>query len=187
MHLKFYGMLIYLYSGLCLFNDWTSVLNSEKILRGKHCEAGFATMCDCREGTNIEVRVEIEAQPRAGRQPSLSSVLSSRSLSAESVHQSHDPLGASQRPVNEDAQPITQADNVWSSAAFTTHCTSNQLLLASVSSHRDREMETNGAKEDERGRKQTRMIRYQARRHGGQMSRAAGSTPLGWLMTIVRI
>ncbi|KAI5619827.1 E3 ubiquitin-protein ligase RNF19B isoform X1, partial [Silurus asotus] len=65
-----------------------------------------------REGTNIEVRVEIEAQPLAGRQPSLSSVLSSRSLSAESLHQSHDPLSASQRPVNEDPQPVTQTNNV---------------------------------------------------------------------------
>ncbi|KAL0164312.1 hypothetical protein M9458_040065, partial [Cirrhinus mrigala] len=33
-----------------------------------------------REGTNIEVRVEIEAQPRDGRKPSLSSILSSKSL-----------------------------------------------------------------------------------------------------------
>ncbi|XP_066533180.1 E3 ubiquitin-protein ligase RNF19A isoform X2 [Hoplias malabaricus] len=58
-----------------------------------------------REGTNIEVRVEIEAQPRRGRQPSLSSVLSSRSLSAESLHQPHQLLCASQ-------QPLTETDNV---------------------------------------------------------------------------
>lgn len=120
-------------------------------------------MCDSREGSNIEVRVEIEAQPRCGRQPSLSSVLSSRSLSAESLHQSHDPLSASQRPVNEDLQPITQEDNVWSSAAFTTHCTSVQLLLASVCSHRDREMEANGKKEDEESKKEK--IQYHVRRH----------------------
>lgn len=47
-----------------------------------------------REGTNIKVRVEIETQPRAGRQSSLSSILSSRSLSVESLghtrSQSHD-------------------------------------------------------------------------------------------------
>lgn len=52
-------------------------------------------MCRCRrEGTNIKVRVEIESQPRGGRQSSLSSVLSSRSLSVESLgrskSQSHD-------------------------------------------------------------------------------------------------
>lgn len=89
-----------------------SITNSEQIMRVKQCEAGIAAICDCREGTNIEVRVEIEAQPRGRRQPSLSSVLSSRSLSAESLHQSHDPLSASQRPMNEDPQPITQTDNV---------------------------------------------------------------------------
>ncbi|XP_044233078.1 E3 ubiquitin-protein ligase RNF19A isoform X2 [Thunnus albacares] len=38
-----------------------------------------------REGTNIEVRVEIETQPRGARQSSLSSILSSRSLSVESL------------------------------------------------------------------------------------------------------
>ncbi|XP_029590273.1 E3 ubiquitin-protein ligase RNF19A-like isoform X3 [Salmo trutta] len=42
-----------------------------------------------REGTNIEVRVEIEAQPRGARQSSLSSVLSIRSLSAESLDRTH--------------------------------------------------------------------------------------------------
>lgn len=54
-------------------------------------------VCLCprrREGTNIEVRVEIETQPRGGRQSSLSSILSSRSLSVESLghsrSQSHD-------------------------------------------------------------------------------------------------
>lgn len=48
-------------------------------------------MCPCRcrrEGTNIKVRVEIETQPRGGRQSSLSSILSSRSLSVESLGQS---------------------------------------------------------------------------------------------------
>uniref|UniRef100_A0A3B3VQ54 RBR-type E3 ubiquitin transferase n=1 Tax=Poecilia latipinna TaxID=48699 RepID=A0A3B3VQ54_9TELE len=43
-----------------------------------------------REGTNIEVCVEIETHPRGGRQSSLSSMLSSRSLSAESVGHSQD-------------------------------------------------------------------------------------------------
>ncbi|XP_034018699.1 E3 ubiquitin-protein ligase RNF19B isoform X2 [Thalassophryne amazonica] len=38
-----------------------------------------------REGTNIEVRVEIESHPRGARQSSLSSILSSRSLSVESL------------------------------------------------------------------------------------------------------
>ncbi|XP_033998182.1 E3 ubiquitin-protein ligase RNF19B isoform X3 [Trematomus bernacchii] len=38
-----------------------------------------------REGTNFEVRVEIETQPRGARQSSLSSILSSRSLSVESL------------------------------------------------------------------------------------------------------
>ncbi|XP_037607566.1 E3 ubiquitin-protein ligase RNF19B isoform X1 [Sebastes umbrosus] len=42
-----------------------------------------------REGTNIEVRVEIETHPRGARHSSLSSILSSRSLSAESLAHSH--------------------------------------------------------------------------------------------------
>ncbi|CAN9507396.1 unnamed protein product [Ophioblennius macclurei] len=54
-----------------------------------------------REGTNIEVRVEIETHHRGARQSSLSSILSSRSLSAESLGQqtqtqSHDFLRASE-------------------------------------------------------------------------------------------
>lgn len=44
--------------------------------------------CCRRDGTNIKVRVEIETQPRGGRQSSLSSILSSRSLSVESLGQS---------------------------------------------------------------------------------------------------
>nr|XP_057912903.1 E3 ubiquitin-protein ligase RNF19B [Doryrhamphus excisus] len=48
-----------------------------------------------RDGTNIEVRVEIEAQPRGARQSSLSSVLSSCSLSAESLQGQ---LAAEERP-----------------------------------------------------------------------------------------
>lgn len=55
---------------------------------------------DHREGTNIEVRVEIESQPRGARQSSLSSILSSRSLSVESLghsqSQSQDYLCASE-------------------------------------------------------------------------------------------
>lgn len=61
-------------------------------------------MCVCRrhrEGTNIEVRVEIETHPRGARQSSLSSILSSRSLSVESLghaqSQSQDYLCASER------------------------------------------------------------------------------------------
>ncbi|XP_063757625.1 E3 ubiquitin-protein ligase RNF19B isoform X2 [Eleginops maclovinus] len=53
-----------------------------------------------REGTNFEVRVEIETQPRGARQSSLSSILSSRSLSVESLghtqSQSQDYLCASE-------------------------------------------------------------------------------------------
>ncbi|XP_060908150.1 E3 ubiquitin-protein ligase RNF19B isoform X2 [Labrus mixtus] len=48
-----------------------------------------------REGTNIEVHVEIETHPRGARQSSLSSILSSRSLSVESLGQSQS-LGHSQ-------------------------------------------------------------------------------------------
>ena len=73
---------------------------------------GIAFVFGCREGTNIEVRVEIEAQPRRGRQPSLSSVLSSRSLSAESLHHSHEPLCASQQLKSGDPPPLTETDNV---------------------------------------------------------------------------
>ncbi|XP_056150144.1 E3 ubiquitin-protein ligase RNF19A [Lampris incognitus] len=52
-----------------------------------------------KEGTNIEVRVEIETHPRGIRQVSLSSVLSSQSLSVESLgnSQSQDYLRASER------------------------------------------------------------------------------------------
>ncbi|XP_004541954.1 E3 ubiquitin-protein ligase RNF19A isoform X2 [Maylandia zebra] len=44
-------------------------------------------MIPLRERTNIEVRVEIETHPRGARQSSLSSILSSRSLSTESLGQ----------------------------------------------------------------------------------------------------
>ncbi|XP_051500571.1 E3 ubiquitin-protein ligase RNF19B-like isoform X2 [Myxocyprinus asiaticus] len=50
-----------------------------------------------REGVNIEVRVEIEAQPPGGRKPSLSSILSSKSLSSESLSHPCEPLCASQQ------------------------------------------------------------------------------------------
>ncbi|XP_051954896.1 E3 ubiquitin-protein ligase RNF19B-like isoform X2 [Xyrauchen texanus] len=50
-----------------------------------------------REGTNIEVRVEIEAQPHGGRKPSLSSIVSSKSISSESLSQPCEPLCASQQ------------------------------------------------------------------------------------------
>ena len=57
--------------------------------------------CPHREGTNIEVRVEIETHPRGARQSSLSSILSSRSLSVESLGHSQstpqDYLCASER------------------------------------------------------------------------------------------
>ncbi|XP_076128974.1 E3 ubiquitin-protein ligase RNF19B isoform X2 [Alosa pseudoharengus] len=65
-----------------------------------------------REGTNIEVRVEIEAQPRGARQSSLSSVLSSRSLSIESLHQSQEPLCASQLAGERDVPPTSETDSV---------------------------------------------------------------------------
>uniref|UniRef100_A0A8C5EBK2 RBR-type E3 ubiquitin transferase n=1 Tax=Gouania willdenowi TaxID=441366 RepID=A0A8C5EBK2_GOUWI len=42
-----------------------------------------------RDGANIEVRVEIETHPRGARQSSLSSIRSSRSLSAESLGHPH--------------------------------------------------------------------------------------------------
>uniref|UniRef100_A0A3B5L8G1 RBR-type E3 ubiquitin transferase n=1 Tax=Xiphophorus couchianus TaxID=32473 RepID=A0A3B5L8G1_9TELE len=50
----------------------------------------YETQLPTFEGTNIEVCVEIETHPRGGRQSSLSSMLSSRSLSAESVGHSQD-------------------------------------------------------------------------------------------------
>ncbi|KAL6486269.1 hypothetical protein MHYP_G00056610 [Metynnis hypsauchen] len=74
--------------------------------------SGTQTTFALREGTNIEVRVEIEAQPRRSRQPSLSSVLSSRSLSAESLHHSHEPLCASLQLKSGDPPPLTETDNV---------------------------------------------------------------------------
>lgn len=43
-----------------------------------------------RERSNIEVRVEIETHPRGARQFSLSSILSGRSLSVESLGKSQD-------------------------------------------------------------------------------------------------
>lgn len=59
-----------------------------------------------REGTNIEVRVEIETHPRGARQSSLSSILSSRSLSVESLghsqSQSQDYLCASELEDRQD-------------------------------------------------------------------------------------
>lgn len=79
-----------------------------------------------REGTNIEVRVEIETHPRCGRQSSLSSILSSRSLSAESLarskSQSQDHLCASEQEEERVAggaeaggtvHPVFDADDVW--------------------------------------------------------------------------
>ncbi|XP_036405926.1 E3 ubiquitin-protein ligase RNF19A isoform X2 [Megalops cyprinoides] len=54
-----------------------------------------------REGMNIEVQVEIEAHPRDGWQLSLSSVLSSRSLSAESLRRSREQLCAADTPIPE--------------------------------------------------------------------------------------
>lgn len=65
-----------------------------------------------REGTNIEVRVEIEAQPRGGRKPSLSSILSSKSLSSESLSQPCEPLCASEQTGSADPLPVPDMDNV---------------------------------------------------------------------------
>lgn len=68
-----------------------------------------------REGTNIEVRVEIETHPRCGRQSSLSSILSSRSLSVESLarskSQSQDHLCASEQE-EERAGEGAEADGI---------------------------------------------------------------------------
>ncbi|TNN82599.1 E3 ubiquitin-protein ligase RNF19A [Liparis tanakae] len=61
-----------------------------------------------REGTNFEVRVEIETHPRGARQSSLSSILSGRSLSAESLghsqSQSRDYLCASELEGGEEQE-----------------------------------------------------------------------------------
>ncbi|XP_056619617.1 E3 ubiquitin-protein ligase RNF19B isoform X1 [Triplophysa dalaica] len=65
-----------------------------------------------REGTNIEVRVEIEAQPRGGRKPSLSSILSSKSLSSESLGQPCEPLCAPQQTGSADPLPVPETDSV---------------------------------------------------------------------------
>ncbi|XP_051952059.1 E3 ubiquitin-protein ligase RNF19A isoform X2 [Xyrauchen texanus] len=54
-----------------------------------------------REGANIEVRVEIEAQPPGGRKPSLSSILSCKSLSSESLSQPCETWCASQQTAPE--------------------------------------------------------------------------------------
>lgn len=68
-----------------------------------------------REGTNIEVQVEIETHPRCGRQSSLSSILSSRSLSVESLgrskSQSQDHLCASEQE-EERAGGEAEADGI---------------------------------------------------------------------------
>lgn len=48
----------------------------------------LCVFCHHRDGTNIEVRVEIETQPRGARHSSLSSFLSNRSLSVESLGRS---------------------------------------------------------------------------------------------------
>lgn len=62
-------------------------------------------MCCChREGTNIKVRVEIETQPRGGRQSSLSSILSSRSLSVESL--GHSRSQSHEQPQTSASQPL---------------------------------------------------------------------------------
>ncbi|XP_065113300.1 E3 ubiquitin-protein ligase RNF19B [Paramisgurnus dabryanus] len=61
-----------------------------------------------REGTNIEVHVEIEAQPRGGRKPSLSSVLSTKSLSSEELSQPCEPQCAS----GPDPMPAPEMDSV---------------------------------------------------------------------------
>lgn len=50
-----------------------------------------------RDRSNIEVRVEIETHPRGARQFSLSSILSSRSLSVESLGKSQDHPHASEQ------------------------------------------------------------------------------------------
>lgn len=78
----------------------------------KHFFKVFVVVVYSREGTNIEVRVEIEAQPRDGRKPSLSSILTSKSLSAESLSQPCEPLCASQQTGSTDHVPVSEIDSV---------------------------------------------------------------------------
>lgn len=86
-------------SSAVVYKVCAAALNSMWAIRWKHgfawVESKFApSRHHNREGTNIKVRVEIETQPRGARQSSLSSILSSRSLSVESLghskSQSHD-------------------------------------------------------------------------------------------------
>ncbi len=72
----------------------------------------FVVVVYSREGTNIEVHVEIEAQPRGVRKPSLSSILSSKSLSAESLSQPCEPLCASQQTGSTDPVPVPEIDSI---------------------------------------------------------------------------
>ncbi|XP_061742832.1 E3 ubiquitin-protein ligase RNF19B [Nerophis ophidion] len=64
-----------------------------------------------RDGTNIEVRVEIETHRRGARQSSLSSVLSSRSLSAESL-QGQSGADGGDKPGREEGSVFLETDHV---------------------------------------------------------------------------
>lgn len=93
--------------------------STEQVVQSDHVdvveECAFSstqTFVLSREGTNIEVRVEIEAQPRDGQKPSLSSTLSSESLSMESLSQPCEPLCASQQTGSTDPMPFPEIDNV---------------------------------------------------------------------------
>lgn len=136
--------------------------DSMSAVRWKHgfawAESKFATWCQflmpsCRhnrEGTNIKVRVEIETQPRGARQSSLSSILSSRSLSVESLghskSQSHDYPCASEleerrergggdggeqdmgeTPGGDGAvYPVFETDSVWGPPVQASHSTGDR-------------------------------------------------------------
>ncbi|XP_039547713.1 E3 ubiquitin-protein ligase RNF19B-like isoform X2 [Pimephales promelas] len=94
-------------------NDSTEqIVQSDGADVAEECAFSSTQTFALREGTNIEVRVEIEAQPRGGRKPSLSSILSSKSLSAESLSQPCEPLCASQQPGSTDPVPVPEIDSV---------------------------------------------------------------------------
>lgn len=88
------------------------IAQSDEVDVVEECAFSSSQTFALREGTNIEVRVEIEAQPRGARKPSLSSILSSKSLSAESLSQSHEPLCASKQTGSTEPIPVPEIDSV---------------------------------------------------------------------------
>lgn len=134
----------------------------------------FVVVVHSREGTNIEVRVEIEAQPRDGRKPSLSSILSSKSLSAESLSQPCEPLCASQQTGSTDPVPVSEIDSVWANPGkpllpqptYTpTGCF--QPLPANAKSQRCGNQHTESVKEKREGERWRWAARAAAKCHGG--------------------